>query len=372
MVIQDRFWRLVFLFWWFSAAALVLGMVSKPLLRSVVVDSAIPPMTIVAPAESSSTRNVIVPPAAFPRSAEHVADAPSRAHHIHRSEVRSGEIALVESKRTTSTTHRDSPRTAIATADAPSPPVAPPIEAPKLVQAKTVGTLPMIEATANQLGDQVASSQKWLVDEAGITVHGLLDFGTNYNFNQPATGNNLYRVFDYFGASSFEPNQAELYVSRSMPNQPGFVVDLNFLNTAEVMHGLTSYYGDQPGAHNPTGWMDPTQVYLTLLDTGRKWHQFDRGPPGEPYRLRIHSFVEQYQLQSIDRSPRRTSARSPRLSAMPSRSSAPSQRGSSIGMTSQVSILSPTRDPSLLSYAPRGDASRPRIRTPARTRLRPR
>ena len=121
----------------------------------------------------------------------------------------------------------------------------------------------MIEATANQLGDQVASSQKWLVDEAGITVHGLLDFGTNYNFNQPATGNNLYRVFDYFGASSFEPNQAELYLSRAIPNQPGFVIDLNFLNTAEVMHGLTFYYGDQRGAHNPTGWMDPTQVYLT-------------------------------------------------------------------------------------------------------------
>ena len=63
--------------------------------------------------------------------------------------------------------------------------------------------------------------------------------------------------------SSFEPNQAELYVSRSVPNQPGFVIDLNFLNTAEVMHGLTTYYGDQLGSHNPTGWMDPTQVYLT-------------------------------------------------------------------------------------------------------------
>ncbi|MGO9263432.1 MAG: outer membrane beta-barrel protein [Candidatus Binataceae bacterium] len=67
----------------------------------------------------------------------------------------------------------------------------------------------------------------------------------------------------YAGASSFEPNQAELCVSRSAPNQPGFVIDLNFLNTAEVMHGLTTYYGDQLGPHNPTGWMDPTQVYLT-------------------------------------------------------------------------------------------------------------
>jgi hypothetical protein len=70
-------------------------------------------------------------------------------------------------------------------------------------------------------------------------------------------------VFDYFGTGSFEPNQAELYVSRTVANQPGFVVDLNFLNTAQVMHGLTSYYGDQPGPQDPTGWLDPTQVYLT-------------------------------------------------------------------------------------------------------------
>jgi hypothetical protein len=110
-----------------------------------------------------------------------------------------------------------------------------------------------------------------LLDETGISLHGLLDFGTNFNFNRPATGNNLYRVFDYFGASDFEPNQAELYINRSVPNQPGFVIDLNFLNTAEVMHGITSYYGDQLGPHNPTGWLDPTQIYLTYtvpLGTG--------------------------------------------------------------------------------------------------------
>jgi hypothetical protein len=137
-------------------------------------------------------------------------------------------------------------------------------------QVKTAGMLPTIEGAAKQIGDRVSSAQKWLMDETGISVHGLLNLGTNYNFNQPATGNNLYRVFDYFGASGFEPNQAELYLNRSMPNQPGFVVDLNFLNTAEVMHGLTSYYGDQLGSHNPTGWMDPTQVYLTYtLPVGR-------------------------------------------------------------------------------------------------------
>ena len=148
-------------------------------------------------------------------------------------------------------------------AEVPSRPTNAPGEAIGPRQAETAATLPTIEGAAKQIGDRVSSAQKWLVDAAGISIHGLLNLGTNYNFNQPATGNNLYRVFDYSGASGFEPNQAELYLNRSMPNQPGFVVDLNFLNTAEAMHGLTSYYGDQLGSHNPTGWMDPTQVYLT-------------------------------------------------------------------------------------------------------------
>jgi hypothetical protein len=266
MVIQDRLWQFVVLFWWFSAAAVVLGMVTRPLLRSVVEIDPVPPTTIAARAESSPARSVIMPPTAAPRSPEHVGDSHSPVHHMRRSRPRSAEIALTESGRATSATHiasATSPSAAIAMAGAASPTIDRPVEATKLVQTESVGTLPTIEKAASQLGDRVASTQKWLVDKAGITVHGLLDFGTNYNFNQPATGNNLYRVFDYFGASSFEPNQAELYVSRSMPGQPGFVIDLNFLNTAEVMHGLTSYYGDQLGAHNPTGWMDPTQVYLT-------------------------------------------------------------------------------------------------------------
>ena len=148
-------------------------------------------------------------------------------------------------------------------ADVPSPPTNPPAQTATPVQAEPAGPWTTIETSASKLSDSISSVQKRLADETGITAHGLLDFGTNYNFNQPATGNNLYRVFDFYGASSFEPNQAELYLSRAIPNQPGFVIDLNFLNTAEVMHGLTSYYGDQPGAHNPTGWMDPTQVYLT-------------------------------------------------------------------------------------------------------------
>jgi hypothetical protein len=262
MATQDRLWQLVLLSWWFSAAALVLGLTTKPLLRAAATENSAP-ATMLAPPESSPAVTVSVPSTAPARSAKRavVANSPARRTHLFR--AASTRVALGKTQPATSAIRPVSPMATIAMADVPTRSTDPPEQAASPTRPETVGTLPMIEAAASKLSDGISSAQKRLVDETGITVHGLLDFGTNYNFNQPATGNNLYRVFDYFGASSFEPNQAELYVSRSMPNQPGFVIDLNFLNTAEVMHGLTSYYGDQAGANNPTEWMDPTQAYLT-------------------------------------------------------------------------------------------------------------
>src|ERR1700733_3325787 len=104
MVIPDRLWRLVFLFWWFSAAALVLGMVSKPLLRSVVEKDEVRPMAMVTPAESSSARTVIVPPPAVARLDEHFIHSASRAHHIRHSRPRFAEIAPGESVKAPTTT----------------------------------------------------------------------------------------------------------------------------------------------------------------------------------------------------------------------------------------------------------------------------
>ena len=218
---------------------------------------------LVHAAESSPPRMSYADSRAAPLRAGNVVAAHLRARRVQVSKIGPSKIASNEVMHAGSAAPPETPRTAIATAKVASPPTDPPGGATTPTQAETVSTWSSIETAASHLGDRISSAQKWLVDEAGVSVHGLLDLGTNYNFNQPATGNNLYRVFDYFGAGSFEPNQAEFYLSRSMPNQPGFVIDLNFLNTAEVMHGLTSYYGDQPGTHNPTGWMDPTQVYLT-------------------------------------------------------------------------------------------------------------
>ncbi len=263
MAIQDRFWRLVLVFWSISAAALVFGLLSKPLLPALVPENSAPPTMVAQPGRSAPTRAGSVRPTAVRVRAKRDVVAHLSGRIVHASSATSTETATSKTGHASPASRSDSPPAAIALVDVPGPSSNPPIEAISPTQPETAVTLPIIEVAAKQFGDGISSAQKWMVDEAGITVYGLLDLGTNYNFNRPATGNNLYRVFDYFGASGFEPNQAELYFSRSMPNQPGFVVDLNFLNTAEVMHGLTSYYGDQQGSHNPTGWMDPTQVYLT-------------------------------------------------------------------------------------------------------------
>ena len=190
------------------------------------------------------------------------------------------ETGLAEPRPASSATTTDFPKAAaIALADVSSRPTNPLGQAIIPTEAETRRLCQLSKRPLSSPGDRISSAQKWLTDETGISIHGLLNFGTNYNFNQPATGNNLYRVFDYFGASGFEPNQAELYLNRSMPNQPGFVVDLNFLNTAEVMHGLTSYYGDHLDLIIlPGGWI--RRRFINLHRTNRKGHQFVGGPPG--------------------------------------------------------------------------------------------
>jgi hypothetical protein len=150
---------------------------------------------------------------------------------------------------------------------------------PLLAQAASSQPSPLASAAPDDLlmayADAVSLlsfARSSLTDATGIDFHGTFDLGVNYNFNQPAAGNNLYRAFDYFGASNFEPNQLELYFSRASAGWlPGFVIDLNFLNAAEVLYGNTTYYGRTHGAWNPCGWMDPTEVYLTYtlpLGTG--------------------------------------------------------------------------------------------------------
>ncbi len=106
-----------------------------------------------------------------------------------------------------------------------------------------------------------------LQDKLQLQIHGLLAGTFEYNFDRPNTGNNLFRVYDYFGAQSFELAQAELYLERSVPGQIGFVLDLNTANTAQVQYGSVTTYWRVPGPdggcpQSPCGWLDPTRAYI--------------------------------------------------------------------------------------------------------------
>ncbi len=260
MAMGDRFWRLAIVFWSASALALVLGMASGPMLRALGSDSSIASSSIATAAKSSPPVKTSAGSSNLRR--EETAFPPKARSHAQTARSRVTPQPKAPPTNAVGAPTTDHPTMRVAAAAAPDQSSDPPHRA--MITPLTEASAPAARVErAQQISDRIASGQKWLADETGLNVHALLNLGTNYNFNQPATGNNTYRVFDYFGAGGFEPNQAELYLNRSVPNQPGFVVDLNFLNTAEVMHGLTSYYGNQPGAHNPTGWMDPTQVYLT-------------------------------------------------------------------------------------------------------------
>jgi hypothetical protein len=254
-------WRLAMLAWFASAGALSLSLVAGPMLRSLTPQES-PPVS-----SSDAPKDPRTPPrstTAVPSEIAPVAKAAGHArktHHV----ITSFPIHKLsgETSRTVATTKPTDVREPVIVSSVTSSPAIAAAAVPPIAEVKPTAPSSEVTQATNDIGAWISSQRQALTDRTGISIHGLVDFGVNYNFNRPATGNNLYRVYDYFGASDFEPNQAELYVTRSVPNQPGFVFDLNFLNTAEVMHGLTSYYGDQPGSKNPTEWLDPTQAYLT-------------------------------------------------------------------------------------------------------------
>ncbi len=193
MAIQDRFWRLVLIFWSTSAVALVLSLLSRPLLEAVVAEPQVQPPMIAHATESSSAPTEYAPPTASTRIGSPVVVAHSLGRAVHASKaIGSKEIAFNKTGATSAPApaipkaiFKTIPKMVIASADVPERITSPQSNAPATsTSVETTGPLSAIESVASQLGDRISSTQKWLTDEAGITVHGLLDLGTNYNFNQ--------------------------------------------------------------------------------------------------------------------------------------------------------------------------------------------
>jgi hypothetical protein len=127
---------------------------------------------------------------------------------------------------------------------------------------KTIGE--HVSVVEQQLGDV----RKNLADNLGVHIHGLVDGTYDYNVNQPNTTPilsssgriNQLREFDV-DANSFTFQQFNLHIDRTMDGGVGFVTDLNFGKTAEILFASTHYSNSL--TPQSTQEFDPTQAYLT-------------------------------------------------------------------------------------------------------------
>jgi hypothetical protein len=139
-----------------------------------------------------------------------------------------------------------------------------PAAAASPVAPSTIG-----EHVATVEGD-LAQTRKDLATNLGVHIHGLVDADYEKNLNNPGAGIpvtkginskiNNYRFTDT-DPSGFEIQQGNIHIDRTVEGGVGFVTDLNFGKTAEILSGATHYSNSSTP---PTvEEFDPTQVYLT-------------------------------------------------------------------------------------------------------------
>jgi Putative beta-barrel porin-2, OmpL-like. bbp2 len=132
----------------------------------------------------------------------------------------------------------------------------------KQIEAAMVVAQPAANASPATIGQHVglaetniASIQKNLSDNLGISVHALVDAGYEHNFNQPTANVNVFRAWDEDG---FQLTQGNLHIERD--GTVGFVTDINVGQVANSISAATHYSNVAPVGGQ---WIDPTQYYLT-------------------------------------------------------------------------------------------------------------
>ncbi len=151
-----------------------------------------------------------------------------------------------------------------------------------LLAAFTAGALPYVgwaeDAPPKTLEQRVQDIEKKLdtsnpAATLGINVHGLVAVDYLYDINRPdvpaassptggsVTSPNL-RSFEN-EKNSFILNQANLHFERQSDTAPGFVAELNFGKTADVVNNATHFSGSGTHLGNGTDFFDATQFYLT-------------------------------------------------------------------------------------------------------------
>ncbi len=135
---------------------------------------------------------------------------------------------------------------------------------------KTIGQ------SVSSLTKDLGNVRNDLSQNLGVHIHGLMDATWEYNLNQPDTtgftkgglnpistggSTNQLRVFDV-NANGFTLQQFNLHIDRTAPGGVGFVSDLNFGQTANILAASTRYSNLNPAATS-NEIFDPTQLYLT-------------------------------------------------------------------------------------------------------------
>jgi len=128
-----------------------------------------------------------------------------------------------------------------------------------------------LQERVEALEKKVDTDEKTLADKAGVSIHALVAVDYLYDLNAPSNSpaNGLPQPFLRTFANeknSFILNQGDLHFERNADNIPGFVVDLAFGKTGDVVNN-TTYFGRHdsngvPITGNGTDFFDANQFYL--------------------------------------------------------------------------------------------------------------
>ncbi len=170
-------------------------------------------------------------------------------------------------------------------------------EAPPAPAAAPAAGAPAAPAEAPQsIGDRIKSLEDAIKSTPIFSVIKDWQFGGhvatsyNYNFNDPKSRNNVFRVFDD-KANQFDINQAELWIEKptSDASRIGFGLDFVIGRDAKKVHslGLGISAGDDP---TKSDVFDLTQAYVTY-----------KAPIGNGLDLKAGKFVTLHGAEVIRR-----------------------------------------------------------------------
>lgn len=108
---------------------------------------------------------------------------------------------------------------------------------------------------------EVKAVRQSIAKSLGIEIHGILATNYTYNFNDPESKQNRLRVFNV-DHNSIVVDLANIRIQRVKPDGVGFVADLDFGKTAEIV-GSRSRWSNDDDSSESTNSFEARQFYLT-------------------------------------------------------------------------------------------------------------